>query len=1118
MNTLNGYSKSTLTDSNVLSAAGGHLPFVAGRLWRSWTSVTIEEANVVWYIKVEIPGYSKPSSMLIYGSYNNNDDQGLVEFSGFSKGYIYRNINQNSGNVTAVCMSSVYDSTTKKWTFWIKMRPINNSSDYYTPDSSATYKIYFSESYTITATATTTDPGVEWQNTTINLVINNAALIGTATTATAAISANKIPVTQNTNTDVEWPIVWSNQNNTNSATANQLYKSYNNLSYNPAKQRLTANYGNFSKGITISDRFNYGLAFWGKSEFNFTGAIVIKLPTGWSNSMNTYEIDIFECSSTKGHSKIYISGYNYSGTSSWYYPSYHVVGNYTKPVRLGYYTLSDGTVKCCIILGETTSVWNYTYVYLTGVYSGYSNSTLWRSGYSIELVTNKTTFDNTYLGLYTLSKSPTITGNLTIESGNSPSLTFQCGTFEDTKDDWSIINEGGGLKIRDLNSTINSGNWVDVITLGPGDANPTVTFGRNILPLSANTLSLGNSTYKWSNVYATNFNGALKGNADSSNRLNEYYGLDRSKDSEIIAPKNMPLGMFIRFKKGTGANHNSYWNTVVAMNAFTGGSSTGAGYRHEFLFSDSSDHSDGTFYVRNGVDDTWNPWRKVLTDYNWTSTIDLSSYATKTYVDTAIANAQLGGSSPDLELYFRPTYVNGAGFSFASNTSGNAFTIYAPTSAGASNQVLISTGSTPSWTNQSNLSVGNSTKLNGQAASYYATASALDNYFKKTGGTISGTLAVSNTATFYSAVRITNSFNPYINFVSSSTSEMVSSIYGVTDYNTTSKVYPYGARIFFRLYSVSATNTANATISTSGYEDYVLGPCDAGLTSRVAYNIYTEKNKQSVVSLIGTTDNSDLPLVFTNGVNTSTTSEVFKQLYVNTNKLILAFNPNSKTLKIRGTTTSGILQLGSNNASVDLSCSGRGILNTPKGFRAVSSDTTPGSLTLGSSSGSTQLQYNIDTNDSGVVVKLPAKEGVLALLSDVEEGLNSVNVHSRYTKKTRTSYNGSPTYFQHIDIYKIPLRNSGDITAYLNLFELKVESNGLGSGYLYERAGSTLTAIKLDAAFIPQYTVHIPIGCLGYLTIDTYGKIQVRMTTDPTQGGLTHTGIQYLSYYYITTY
>lgn len=527
--------------------------------------------------------------------------------------------------------------------------------------------------------------------------------------------------------------------------------------------------------------------------------------------------------------------------------------------------------------------------------------------------------------------------------------------------------------------------------------NGSGTVGELYLQYGANSgIFLGNT-----GAHTISADGSkYSGNAATSSRLSEYYELNRSKDSEIIAPKDMPLGMFIRFKNNTGATHNSGWNTVVAMNAFTGGSNTGAGYRHEFLFSDSLNHSDGTFYVRNGVDDTWNPWRKVLTDYNWTSTIDLSTYATKTYVDAAIANAQLGGSSPDLELYFRPTYVNGAGFSFASNTSGNAFAIYAPTSAGASDQILISTGSTPSWTNQSNLSVGNSTRLNGQAASYYATASALDNYFKKTGGTITGTLAVSNTATFYNAVRITNSFNPYMSFVSSSTSEMVSSIYGVTDYNTTSKVYPYGARIFFRLYSVSAANTANATISTSGYEDYVLGPCDAGLTSRVAYNIYTEKNKQSVVSLIGTTDNSDLPLVFTNGVNTSTTSEIFKQLYVNTNKLLLAFNPNSKTLKIHGGNTSGILQLGSNSASVSLSCSGQGILNTPKGFRAVSSDTTPGSLTLGSASGSTTLQYNIDTNDSGVVVKLPAKEGVLATLDMIKWAVYYVSTgSSSYTKQ-----------------------------------------------------------------------------------------------------------------------
>lgn len=48
-----------------------------------------------------------------------------------------------------------------------------------------------------------------------------------------------IYVNQHTGNNIEYPLVWSNQANSNSDIGNQLYKSYNHLSYNPGLQRLT---------------------------------------------------------------------------------------------------------------------------------------------------------------------------------------------------------------------------------------------------------------------------------------------------------------------------------------------------------------------------------------------------------------------------------------------------------------------------------------------------------------------------------------------------------------------------------------------------------------------------------------------------------------------------------------------------------------------------------------------------------------------------------------------------------------------------------------------------------------------------------------------------------------
>lgn len=57
--------------------------------------------------------------------------------------------------------------------------------------------------------------------------------------ANSAGSATKVIVNQHTTNDVNYPLVWSNQNNTNNVTENQLFKSWSDLYYNPKNKRLT---------------------------------------------------------------------------------------------------------------------------------------------------------------------------------------------------------------------------------------------------------------------------------------------------------------------------------------------------------------------------------------------------------------------------------------------------------------------------------------------------------------------------------------------------------------------------------------------------------------------------------------------------------------------------------------------------------------------------------------------------------------------------------------------------------------------------------------------------------------------------------------------------------------
>ena len=56
--------------------------------------------------------------------------------------------------------------------------------------------------------------------------------------ANSAGSATKVIVNQHTANDINYPLVWSNQSDTNSATENQLFKSWADLYYNPKNKRL----------------------------------------------------------------------------------------------------------------------------------------------------------------------------------------------------------------------------------------------------------------------------------------------------------------------------------------------------------------------------------------------------------------------------------------------------------------------------------------------------------------------------------------------------------------------------------------------------------------------------------------------------------------------------------------------------------------------------------------------------------------------------------------------------------------------------------------------------------------------------------------------------------------
>ena len=165
---------------NATQIGGNSFINTFNRLYKTSKSVTMTTTNTDWYVKITLSAYAQPNQLFVYCSYNNETDRATIDLSGMSYGYIFKNNCQNSGNIKGICFKSSYDSTEKKWIFWLKFDPIY--TDYYSPSSSATCTVYLSDQNdSFDVSATTTDPCVNWITTgsdNNNIVLKNATLYG----------------------------------------------------------------------------------------------------------------------------------------------------------------------------------------------------------------------------------------------------------------------------------------------------------------------------------------------------------------------------------------------------------------------------------------------------------------------------------------------------------------------------------------------------------------------------------------------------------------------------------------------------------------------------------------------------------------------------------------------------------------------------------------------------------------------------------------------------------------------------------------------------------------------------------------------------------------------------
>lgn len=117
-----------------------------------------------------------------------------------------------------------------------------------------------------------------------------------------------------------------------------------------------------------------------------TGTMKITLPVGWTNTMMSIIVRGYNHVTPGGAYEYTLSGYNVA--SAWSKPQVLASGNVPTvlPIRFGF----DGT-KACILIGDTTTSWNYPRLAITDVITSYAGAnTGWDAGWVIAPITDET--------------------------------------------------------------------------------------------------------------------------------------------------------------------------------------------------------------------------------------------------------------------------------------------------------------------------------------------------------------------------------------------------------------------------------------------------------------------------------------------------------------------------------------------------------------------------------------------------------------------------------------------------------------------------------------------------------------------------------------------------------
>ena len=161
-----------------------------------------------------------------------------------------------------------------------------------------------------------------------------------------------------------------------------------------------------------------------------TGAIKITVPRGTGNptDMISFWVDVFDYGTNQAFTA-YIAGYVYQdeGSNEWHNVSAQIFGN----LEQNNYTIRFGhdTNNHCVLIGETTTSWNYMQVTVRNVQVGYSaDIDDYKGDWTITFETSLPTIDETLSDNLTLAKGLKSSGSIAVTTGTSSGNDFAINT------------------------------------------------------------------------------------------------------------------------------------------------------------------------------------------------------------------------------------------------------------------------------------------------------------------------------------------------------------------------------------------------------------------------------------------------------------------------------------------------------------------------------------------------------------------------------------------------------------------------------------------------------------------------------------------------------------------